>query len=104
MIVELEQTISGDSPSLTLDEVAFSHSRVVLNLETLLDSQLLLKEEVAAAAKALVHLQLGPHLHLFLDQEALCTVTHFIVISLLKYYNGVHKELSLKSTWKFWLV
>lgn len=80
MTVESEQTISGDSPSLILDEVAFSHSRVALSLETLLDSQLLLKEQ--PWPKPFVQLHLGHYLSPFLDQVPLHTVTHFAVISL----------------------
>ena len=60
------------------------------NLGVLLDSQLLLKEQVAVVARrALAQLCVVRQLYPFLDQEALQMVTHALVISHIDYCNAL---------------
>lgn len=59
-------------PSLVPDGVILPQREPLYNLELLLDSQLLLKEQMAVMAKtAFAYLQVVNQVHPFLDQKAL---------------------------------
>lgn len=69
-----ESQRSGQIPSLSLDGIAFSLSRLACNLKVFVDSQLLLEEQVSAVArKTFVQFHLVYQLCHFLDQGALMT-------------------------------
>lgn len=72
----------GLSPSLDFDGAALLQSRLVCNLGTFLDLHLLLKEQLAAVARSVfAKIHLVHQLYLFLNWEALQTVTHTLVSS-----------------------
>lgn len=59
------------------DEVALTHGDLVCNLGAILDSQLLLEEQVTfVIRRAFAQLQLVHQLLPFLDRKALLSVTH----------------------------
>lgn len=63
---------SADFPSLTLSGVIFPQAELVCNLGVLLDSWLLLKEQVVAVTRTdFAQIRVVQNLCPFLDQEAL---------------------------------
>ncbi|KAM6466454.1 uncharacterized protein PHA67_012250 [Liasis olivaceus] len=98
-------SVSRSLPSLVLDGVALPQTDPVHNLGVLLDSRLLLKEQVAVMAKrAFAQLRVVHQLHPFLDRESLQSVTHALVISHIDYCNALYMGLPLKSIRKLQLV
>lgn len=57
------------------------------NLGVLLESQILLDEQVAK--RSFAQLCVGCKLHMFLDHRALLMVTHVLVTTWLDYYNAL---------------
>lgn len=74
---------------------------LVHNLGILLDSQLLLEEQVEVGARRIfAQLHLVHPLWPFLDKQSLCSVTHTLIHSYLEYCNVLYMDLLLKSTWR----
>lgn len=98
-------SVSGTLSSLELDGIALPQTDPVHNLGVLLDSRLLLEEQVAAMARrAFAQLRVVHQLRPFLDRDALRTVTHALVISRIDYCNAFYMGLPLKSIRKLQLV
>lgn len=100
----LRPTGSRIMPSLVFYENTLAQTDPVCNLGILLNSQLLLDEQVAVVARrtfSQLHLR---HQWSFLDQQAQLTLTHTLVTSRLEYSNALYMGLPLNSIWKLWLV
>lgn len=84
--------------TMVLDEVTQLQTDPMHNIRVLLDSQLLLREQVAVMLRRVfeqVHLK--PQLCLFLDQHTLFTVALALDTSIFHYCNVLYIELPLKS-------
>lgn len=81
---------SGTLPSLLLELL---QTDMMHNLGVLLDSRLLLKEEVALMVRmAFVHACVVHQLHSFLDPLTLLIVTHALVTFVMCYIHGIALE------------
>lgn len=87
-----------DFPLLIMDGMALPQIDLVHNQELLLDSWLLLKEQVKAIARrAFGDLWIVCQLHPSLDWETLLAVTHALMLSCLDYCSERYLGLPLKS-------
>uniref|UniRef100_A0A803U0W5 Reverse transcriptase domain-containing protein n=1 Tax=Anolis carolinensis TaxID=28377 RepID=A0A803U0W5_ANOCA len=83
----------------TFDGAALSPSPTVKSLGVVLDSQLTMEAQVAAASKqAFFHLRQARQLAPYLSDEALATVIHATVTSRLDYFNALYVGLPMSTT------
>uniref|UniRef100_A0A803SW27 Reverse transcriptase domain-containing protein n=1 Tax=Anolis carolinensis TaxID=28377 RepID=A0A803SW27_ANOCA len=89
----------------TFNGAALSPSPTVKSLGVVLDSQLTMEAQVAAASKqAFFHLRQARQLAPYLSDEALATVIHATVMSRLDYCNGLYVGLPMSTSRKLRIV
>ncbi|XP_058013047.1 uncharacterized protein LOC131185023 [Ahaetulla prasina] len=92
-------------PRLTVGGELLAPMERVRNLGVLLDGRLSFDDHVAAVSRRAFHqVRLVRQLRPFLDRDALCTVTHALVMSRLDYCNALYMGLPLKCTRRLQLV
>uniref|UniRef100_A0A803TLI7 Reverse transcriptase domain-containing protein n=1 Tax=Anolis carolinensis TaxID=28377 RepID=A0A803TLI7_ANOCA len=89
----------------TFDGAVLSPSPTVKSLGVVLDSQLTMEAQVAAASKqAFFHLRQARQLAPYLSDEALATVIHATVTSRLDYCNALYVGIPMSTTQKLRIV